>query len=235
MLFERPNAVLQRPAPARRAARGPDAHRQRLRHQDPLGPAPRRRAVVGAVDADGAEPGRTTARRLHQPLRLQRRGPGGRARPVRRGPHPPGLRSPEHPQGAVRPDALYREIATDNEAANWTASLLRNGAVPGVIISPEGDTSASAATSKTSRRSSSASAATSAAQPLVMKGPTKVQVLSFTPEQMNLRADAPDPRGAHHGRASASRRPWSGSAPGSNDQGRRDDGARCASRRTSRA
>lgn len=85
--------------------------------------------------------------------------------------------------------SLYREIATDNEGANWTGSLLRNGAVPGVIISPEGDTSASAADLEDIKEKFQARfGGDQRGAPLVMKGPTKVQVLSFTPEQMNLRA-----------------------------------------------
>jgi HK97 family phage portal protein len=85
--------------------------------------------------------------------------------------------------------ALYREIATDNEGANWTASLLRNGAVPGVVISPEGD-GAGATPDEVDEVKTTFMQRFGGDQrgaPMVMKGPTKVSVLSFSPEDMNLR------------------------------------------------
>jgi HK97 family phage portal protein len=84
--------------------------------------------------------------------------------------------------------ALYREIATDNEGANWTGSLLRNGAVPGVVISPEGDADPSQEDLEKVKDDFMARfGGDERGKPMVMKGPTKVQVLSFNPEEMNLR------------------------------------------------
>jgi HK97 family phage portal protein len=86
-------------------------------------------------------------------------------------------------------EALLREVATDNEAASWTAAMLRNGAVPGVVISPEGDVSASESDlEEVKTKFVQRFGGDQRGQPLVMKGPTKVQVLSFSPEQMNLRS-----------------------------------------------
>lgn len=84
--------------------------------------------------------------------------------------------------------SLYREIATDNEGANWTASLLRNGAIPGVVISPEGETSATeqdledVKTKFLQRFGGDQRGA-----PLVMRGATRVQVLSFNPKDMTVK------------------------------------------------
>jgi HK97 family phage portal protein len=86
-------------------------------------------------------------------------------------------------------DALLREIATDNEAANWTATLLRNGAVPGVVIAP---------TDKDTLPTPDDLEAIKAAfmvkfggdrrgEPLVLDSMMGVTSLSFNPEQMNLR------------------------------------------------
>jgi len=85
--------------------------------------------------------------------------------------------------------SLYREIATDNEAANWTGALLRNGAVPGVVISPEGDVSPSQEDlEKVKDDFAQRFGGDQRGKPLVMRGPTKVQVLSFNPSEMNLSA-----------------------------------------------
>lgn len=83
--------------------------------------------------------------------------------------------------------SLYREIATDNEAANWTASLLRNGAVPGIIVSPEGDTVATTEEAEEVREKLAQRwGGDNRGGPTVMKGATKVQVLSFSPQEMDL-------------------------------------------------
>jgi len=46
---------------------------------------------------------------------------------------------PKNPRKGLGPMAsLFREIFTDDEAANFTASMLRNNAAPGTILSPKG-------------------------------------------------------------------------------------------------
>ena len=84
--------------------------------------------------------------------------------------------------------SLYREVASDNEAANWTASLLRNGAVPGVVISPELPATVSqpqldSIKDEFMRRFGG----DMKGAPLVLNGPTRVQPLSFNPQEMSLR------------------------------------------------
>ena len=45
---------------------------------------------------------------------------------------------PMDPRKGLSPTkSVMREIFSDAEAANWTAALLRNGAVPGVIVAPD--------------------------------------------------------------------------------------------------
>lgn len=85
--------------------------------------------------------------------------------------------------------SLFREIYTDDEAANFSAVLLTNLGVPGVVLAPSntggGAVRADPETVKTAfmekfggdRRG----------EPLVLTSPTDVKVLSFSPEQMNLK------------------------------------------------
>jgi HK97 family phage portal protein len=84
--------------------------------------------------------------------------------------------------------SLLREIATDDEAANFTASILRNLGVPGVVISPEGDAGIDEAAFEDIKEAFSARfGGDRRGEPLVMRGATKVSVLSFSPEQMQMR------------------------------------------------
>ncbi|KKM86471.1 hypothetical protein LCGC14_1278670 [marine sediment metagenome] len=86
--------------------------------------------------------------------------------------------------------SLMREIFTDEEAANFTAALMRNLGVPGVVIAPEG-AEAKPPTKEVADDIKDKFKATfggdKRGEPMVMSGPTKVSVLSFSPEQMNLR------------------------------------------------
>lgn len=85
--------------------------------------------------------------------------------------------------------ALAREVFTDDEAANFTASLLKNMGVPGVIISPDSDdvdvspSDAQAIKDKYKQ----AFGGDNRGEPMVMPAKTKVSVLSWSPEQMNMR------------------------------------------------
>jgi HK97 family phage portal protein len=84
--------------------------------------------------------------------------------------------------------ALLREIATDNEAANWTASMLRNVGVPSVVLSPDGDYEVDGDVAEESRdRWVARTTGDRRGGPIFMSGRTKVSVLSFSPEQMQMR------------------------------------------------
>jgi HK97 family phage portal protein len=84
--------------------------------------------------------------------------------------------------------ALLREIATDNEAANWTASMLRNVGVPSVVLSPDGDYEVDNDAAEEARdRWVARTTGDRRGGPIFMSGSTKVSVLSFSPEQMQMR------------------------------------------------
>ena len=99
-----------------------------------------------------------------------------------------GLDSDDPRKGRSPLKSVLREVFTDDEAANFTASLLRNMGVPGLLVSPDGDHSVSpedaAATKAYIKENFSGDGRGSA---LVMSGPTKVQQFGFSPEQLLLK------------------------------------------------
>jgi HK97 family phage portal protein len=97
---------------------------------------------------------------------------------------------PNNPRlGLSKLASLFREIYTDDEAANFTAQLLTNLGVPGVVIAPA---NTGVATSRTDPEAVKTAfmekfGGDKRGEPLVLTAPTDVKVLSFSPEQMNLR------------------------------------------------
>lgn len=86
--------------------------------------------------------------------------------------------------------SLLREIFTDDEAANFTASLMRNLGVPGVVIAPA---NTGLATGKIDAEGVKTTfmekfGGDKRGEPMVMTSPTEIKVLSWSPEQMNLTA-----------------------------------------------
>lgn len=85
---------------------------------------------------------------------------------------------------------LLREIFTDNEAAAFTAALLRNAGVPGLVLSPattdhsitdeEGEAAEAKMETKLTREGRG--------RPIVLTGPTKVEQFGFSPQQLDLSA-----------------------------------------------
>lgn len=85
---------------------------------------------------------------------------------------------------------LLREIFTDNEAAAFTASLLQNAGVPGLVLSPatpehtitreEGDAAEAKLEMKLTRQGRG--------KPIVLTGPTKLEQFGFSPQEMDLSA-----------------------------------------------
>lgn len=84
--------------------------------------------------------------------------------------------------------AVLREIWSDEEAANFTGSLLRNLGVPGVIISPEESGITNDEAEEVKAIFEAKFGGDQRGRAMVMKGPSKVEVLSFSPEQMDLKA-----------------------------------------------
>ncbi len=84
--------------------------------------------------------------------------------------------------------SVLREVFTDDEAAAFTASLLRNMGVPGLIVSPTSATPPSPDDVKATKDYLRASfSGDRRGEPLVMSGPTTVQQFGFSPEQLDLR------------------------------------------------
>lgn len=84
---------------------------------------------------------------------------------------------------------LLRAIFNDDEASNFVASLLLNGGVPGVIISPKDGNSADADSLKATKDYISASFGRSnKGKPLALGAPTEVKEFGYDPNKMNLSA-----------------------------------------------
>lgn len=97
--------------------------------------------------------------------------------------------NPRNPRKGVSALAsLSREIFTDEEAANFTASLLRNLGVPGVVLSPANTTGPTGRSDPETVKSKFMEkfGGDKRGEPLVLSAPTDVKVLSFNPEQMEL-------------------------------------------------
>ncbi len=85
--------------------------------------------------------------------------------------------------------SVLREVYTDDEAAAWTASLLRNMGVPGLIVSPASDTQAVGQEDLDATKQYLMAMFTGdkRGEPMVMGAPTRVEQFGFSPEQMNLK------------------------------------------------
>lgn len=98
---------------------------------------------------------------------------------------------PINPRRGLSPiGSALREIFTDDEAANFTASLLTNLGVPGVILSPGTDDGMidpdDAEAMKAGFRKQFGG--DKRGEPMIISTKASVHVLSFTPQQMDLKA-----------------------------------------------
>lgn len=98
--------------------------------------------------------------------------------------------NPANPRVGQSPVAsLFREIFSDNESANFSAALLKNFGVPGLIISPSDANStidpdqASYLKNEVHRRT----VGDERGKPFVAGGPIKIELLSFDPQQLDLK------------------------------------------------
>lgn len=99
-----------------------------------------------------------------------------------------GLDPDDHRVGRSQLKSVLREVYTDDEAAAFTASLLRNMGVPGLVVSPEpGVTMSDDEALDTKTYIQEKFAGDRRGDPLVMTGATKVQQFGFSPEQLLLR------------------------------------------------
>ncbi|MBZ0164576.1 MAG: phage portal protein [Notoacmeibacter sp.] len=97
---------------------------------------------------------------------------------------------PRNPRKGLSPlHNVIREIFMDLEASNFTAALLRNKGVPGVVISPDGGAQPAPEDVESVKAwFRQAFGGDNRGAPLVMGGATKVQEYGFNPQQMDLSA-----------------------------------------------
>jgi HK97 family phage portal protein len=96
---------------------------------------------------------------------------------------------PENPRKGRSPlSALLHEVFTDAEAANFTATILSNMGVPGVVVSPSTNAQPTSEDVKATKAyMKEGFTGERRGEPLVMSGPTNVSQFGFSPEQMTLR------------------------------------------------
>lgn len=99
-----------------------------------------------------------------------------------------GLDGDDPRKGRAALKSVLREVFTDDEAANFTASLLRNMGVPGLMVSPDSEnisTPADALATKAFIQEQFTGDRRGGA--IVMTAATKVQQFGFSPEQLLLK------------------------------------------------
>lgn len=89
-------------------------------------------------------------------------------------------------KGLSKVKNLLREIYTDEEAARWTASLLRNHALPGIIISPAQPLADHADAIAVKERLTAEFGGDRRGVGMVLDGPVTITQFGFSPEQMKL-------------------------------------------------
>lgn len=92
--------------------------------------------------------------------------------------------------------SLLREVYTDEEAARFSASLLHNLGIPGLIVSPRNETIAPADADAAKAKLTQEFGADNRGGIFVPYGPTDVEMIGFNPEQLDLGAirDIPEER-----------------------------------------
>lgn len=97
---------------------------------------------------------------------------------------------PQNPRkGRSKLKAVLREIYTDDEAANFTAQLLTNLGVPGVVLSPSNTNTGGIRSDPNTVKQAFMDkfSGDKRGEPLVLTAPTDVKVLSWSPDQLNLK------------------------------------------------
>ena len=91
-------------------------------------------------------------------------------------------------QGLSQLNCVIREVFTDDEAANFSASLLRNAGVPSIVISPEneGMNIRDEDVKEIKEKFRHSFTGDKRGDALVMSGPTKVDQFGFNPQEMEL-------------------------------------------------
>ena len=93
--------------------------------------------------------------------------------------------NPRHGLPPLR--AILREIWADREASSWIGALLRNMAIPGMIVSPKGDAVINDADTEVVKTYiMSRFTGEHRGEPMVLGAPTQVDRLSWSPNDMDL-------------------------------------------------
>lgn len=85
--------------------------------------------------------------------------------------------------------SVLREVFTDEEAANFTASILRNMGVPGLVVSPDGQGAVLSPDDADVLKEKVRTVVTgdNRGEPIVMSTATRIEQFGFSPDQMNVR------------------------------------------------
>ena len=95
---------------------------------------------------------------------------------------------PQNPRlGLSRLASAYREVFTDNEAANYSASILRNMGIPGLVVSPADANGVIDNPADLKRDIMAKTTGDRRGEPLVMGLPTKIERIAWNPVEMNVR------------------------------------------------
>jgi len=99
-----------------------------------------------------------------------------------------GLDSNDPKKGSSQLKSVLREVFTDDEAANFTASLLKNMGVPGLVISPEKGVTLQDEDAKDMKQYvKDRFGGDKRGEAMVMTGATQISQFGFSPEQLLLR------------------------------------------------
>ncbi len=82
--------------------------------------------------------------------------------------------------------SVLREVFSDDEASNYTAAILRNMGVPGVVISPKQGVAAPEDAQATKEWFMEQTTGDKRGQPLVMRGASEVHQFAWSPAQLEL-------------------------------------------------
>jgi HK97 family phage portal protein len=96
---------------------------------------------------------------------------------------------PQNPRRGLSPlKSVLREVFTDDEAAAFTASLLRNMGIPGIMVSPDSDEEIDEGDARATKDYLMEKfSGDRRGEPIVMTSKTKIQQFGFSPEQLLLR------------------------------------------------
>ena len=95
----------------------------------------------------------------------------------------------DHRLGLAPLKVVLKQILGDEEASKFSTALLANMAVPGVVLTPSGEGGPSVVEAKAIKDTwTQRFGKDRRGEPLVMEGPMNVEVVSFSPQQMDFKS-----------------------------------------------